>query len=361
MILDISKLDIRKIDGDGKYVDFDIPIIVKLTDVEILTLRRMHKNYNIAKNRVVIIKDINTNYVNVRNHHYNKCKIKYRIRNNFVKRIFIYGILVSLSLSLYKKYDKADNMAKQYEQYDNSIEYDDYNITNTAETVMKIEGKEENKREFYIKKYCDIYHVNYNVVYEVLNKLTNNFSNYDYLENYTINGVTCKGDKVYASCEEELLLYAIRCIKQTPSKLGIVADELYLSNDYISGVDYEKQISYFSDLFGIDKCLVYAIIRAETSFNSELFLTCNNPAGLRANDGWWKFDTKEEGIIELCLEILKYQKMGAYTVSEIGSIHAPLSDGNYEWVSNVEQIKNWAEENYVSLFCQENEIDKLRM
>ena len=50
---------------------------------------------------------------------------------------------------------------------------------------------------------------------------------------------------------------------------------------------------------------------------------------------WWRFDTKEEGFIELALEILKFNRMGAYTIEEIGAIHAPVEDNNENWIPNV--------------------------
>ena len=81
----------------------------------------------------------------------------------------------------------------------------------------------------------------------------------------------------------------------------------------------------------------------------------NNPAGIKTNSGsWWHFDNKEEGIIELMLEILKYQREGAYTIEEISEIHCPLSDPgdvnniNQHWVSNVKDAYNEAQALYAN-------------
>ena len=42
--------------------------------------------------------------------------------------------------------------------------------------------------------------------------------------------------------------------------------------------------------------------------------------------------------------------MGAVTVEEIGAIHAPVEDGNSNWVSNVTQIYEQAKEHEEELF-----------
>ena len=88
-------------------------------------------------------------------------------------------------------------------------------------------------------------------------------------------------------------------------------------------------------------CLMYAIIQTETGWSSDLFQNGNNPAGLRLPDGsWWHFDSKEEGFIEFALELVKYQLKGLRTIPEIGAVHAPTSDGNDYWVSTVTSIYN---------------------
>lgn len=363
MVRDVSILDINKIDEDGKFVDFNIPIMMKLTDEEIIYLRRMHKNPNIAARRVVISHNQPKQYKLDKTQKYNnrRYRIQKQVKNNFFKKVMIGGVLVAVSLGLINNFSKEENVinydvVSELDSYQESIDSSNLEEESLAMVMPTINiNVVQSQREVWIKKYCDIYHVNYNVVYDELKRLTNNFSSYDYLFNYTIEGLTCKGEIVRANSEEELILYAIRCIKQVPSKLGVNSSSLYNANSYVSNDNYLGQISYFSDLLGVDKCLIYAIVRTETGFNSNLFLNSNNPAGLRKSDGWWRFDTKEEGIIELCLEVLKYHRLGAYTVSEIGAIHAPVSDGNEYWVSNVEQIMKEAEEKYEELFGEKNE------
>ena len=49
---DVTRLDIRKIDNDGYYADVTNNIIFRLSDIEIDTLRSLHRNTNIARNRL---------------------------------------------------------------------------------------------------------------------------------------------------------------------------------------------------------------------------------------------------------------------------------------------------------------------
>ena len=141
------------------------------------------------------------------------------------------------------------------------------------------------------------------------------------------------------------------CAKQLPANLGINANNLYVQTGYQSPTDYGKEIGYYSKLLGVDPFLVYSITQAETGWDSPLFLNSNNPAGLRINGSWWNFSTKEEGFIELALEILKYNRKGAFTIEEIGSIHAPLEDdpSNKDWIPNVTMIYNDVSTNHREL------------
>ncbi len=55
--------------------------------------------------------------------------------------------------------------------------------------------------------------------------------------------------------------------------------------------------------------------------------------------------------MELALEILKYNRKGAFTIEEIGSIHAPLEDdpSNKDWIPNVTMIYNDVSTNHREL------------
>lgn len=228
-----------------------------------------------------------------------------------------------------------------------------YRNIEIGETIEKPEkektddSKKEDYRTTFIRHMCDVFQVNFDVLYPQLVACTDNFTNSEYL-NGRIANVTCKGRDVQADNEEALLIYFIRCAKQQPEKLGF-DDTIHIKNEYDSGTDYAAMISYYSSIFKTDRCLAYAITQTETGWGSELFMNANNPAGLRADGNWWHFDTKEEGFIELVLELQKYALKGVTTIEGIGSSHAPVSDGNAGWVSTVTSI-------YDSVSAQQEEV-----
>lgn len=215
---------------------------------------------------------------------------------------------------------------------------------------MEIVSRKEVERKEYIRSLCNIYQVNFDVVYNRLVELTDNFEGIDYCQNGHIANVTCKGVDVYTTDEEALLLYFVRCAKQLPDQLGFSSNVFQGVSPYDSGTDYASMIDKFCNILGSDRCLVYAIAQTETSWDSTLFREANNPAGLQLNGSWWRFDSKEEGFIELILEIKKYNAKGAYTIEEIGAIHAPTSDGNELWVPNVTSIYQYVKENESAIF-----------
>ena len=88
-----------------------------------------------------------------------------------------------------------------------------------------------------------------------------------------------------------------------------------------------------------------------------MFLTKNNPSGIKFGSEWAVFPSPAAGFIEQACELLKYKIDGLESIADIGTIHAPLSDGNYEWVGNVTAIYNEALENYESLFGSEEEVN----
>ncbi len=397
----IAKIDISKITRTGKYVDFENSEIFNLTAEEIIALRRYHKNPNIAidydfgqkreekvsevrvksreeesvpenglaTKRYAVAKDRSNKY----NHGYKTKetpKIKFGYRVVIGSLIVILGVGMIWNLNTQAAGNERNNETLPPEEPSTSVSIvideptDPLDgIVSTDETVIPTAEPEDNlkyEREI-INKYADIYHINRNVAFNKLAELTDNFADDDFLSNYHITGVTCKGQEVYGSSEEEILLYAIRAIKQLPEQFGIDIGSLYDNNEYHSSTDYCAQINSIAKVMGVDRCLLYAICRTECNFKSELFLTANNPAGLRNNGSWWKFDTIEEGFIETCAEIIKYYRMigkplsdvSYNTLAEVGAIHAPVSDGNELWLDTVWEIYNEAKENELSLFGEE--------
>lgn len=215
----------------------------------------------------------------------------------------------------------------------------------------------QNRRET-IRSLCNIYQLNYDVVYNFLEKKTDSFSDPGYLEG-RMSDVTCKGMQIDARSEEEMLVYMIRIIKQDPTRWGIDTSNLYIRNGYASGTDYCEQIEHVSNVLGVDKYLMYAIVQSECGFRSELFINGNNPGGIMNNNGsFWRFDTKEEGFYELGMEIIKYYNwineplndLSPDVIAKIGNIHAPVSDNNENWLPNVLDRLEYAQNNSEALF-----------
>ena len=197
----------------------------------------------------------------------------------------------------------------------------------------KVEENKEQKR--IIKNYSDVYSVKYDKVYSKIVELTDNFTSDEYLSG-TITGVTCKDKQVQSDKEELLLLLTVRNIKQMPEKYGftiediaspIKASDLGVENafDYEKVIcdDYHRKMDYYAGLFDLDRCVIHAVIQCESGYKSNRFVNDHNPAGLKEDNVFRIFDGDEEGLIEVCTELVKYRDMGATTISEIGKIHDP--------------------------------------
>lgn len=370
IMLDIKQINPSKITADGYYFDMDNVNMFPLSDNDILAIRSYFKDSTIASNRNIEPKiPSRRTSSNVRkksykvatNQKYNDGKHRRRTNKNnalngIVKNVVVGGIVLAVTIyggtnlvrNISDSNDVIEASTVYYQEKTTSspsvLDYIDYSNLNenikveqlgNLITTISNTDMEESIQKQWVRNYCDIYQVNFNVVYNRLVELTNNFTSESYLNGY-IPGVTCKKQPVYAQSEEELILYFVRCAKQVPSQLGISTENLYIKSDYHSSMAYGKSIGYYGNLLGVDPFLMYAIVQSETGWDSPLFLESNNPAGLRNEGKWWQFDTKEEGFIELALEILKYNRMGAFTIEEIGSIHAPTVDPlNANWVPNV--------------------------
>lgn len=385
----LNSLDIRKLNSDGRYVDVEIPLFFNLNYEQVKYLRELYNDNTIASNvkrpredkeRTEVRREV-PRYKVTRNQKYNNGKHYTKGRVSFVPvtKIIVGVIVVSLSVGLLvshindknqdnqnggiayvQEYDdetKSSNLTVE-EPVDNS-EYVDIQIDDGTHEVP--EEQEIDVNGDLIREICNIYHVNYDVVYPFIKGISDNFSSQQYL-NGTLNGVTCKGQEVCASSDRELLIYTVRTIKQLPQQIGISTEGLY-GGDYQSGSDFANQISKVASDLGINRCLMYAIVQSETSFNSDLFINSNNPAGIKGIDGsWWVFDTKEEGFYELGMEILKYYRMigidpsvvNEDVISKIRDIHAPLSDGNQDWLPNVVSNYEYALMNEATLFDNNN-------
>ena len=357
----LLSLKVDKIDPNGEYYHFsknpDATLLYqkkRLTDQDIIFLRNYYHDKTIAINRVQPVRQATF----VLDKDRNKYNRGLRMRKKPIitgKRIIIGGLVVLLVWGGHKLLEpKADVIVDTA-----TVEYTEPAYEDETEDFSFVEDNEARRIEV-IKHLCNIYQVNYDVVYNTLKELTNNFSSEDYLNGH-INGISCKGFEVNATSEDELLMYAVRVIKQAPERLGMSTTNLYINNGYDSGTDYFKMISDICEVLGINRDLMYAIVNSETSFNSDLFLNVNNPAGLRCVDGtstWWEFANKEEGFIEFGMELIKYyNKLGldktdisSEAIAMIGSIHAPVSDGNDRWLPNVLESLEYAQSHEEELF-----------
>ena len=365
---DITKLNIKYIDDNGRYTDYNKRLFLRLTDEEIIEIRRYNHNRLIAKNRVrtkmagqkvnIYNEEILRKKVRLHSH-----KKKRRITKRWLKRnakALVLRALVGVTIAggviggIKGINTIKTNNRFAYEANKTAGEDVDYDeATISFEDILD----REQQRDVMIRKYCNIFQIDYDITHDLLAKLTENFTSDDYFEG-RIPGIYCKGAGVQADSEEELLIYAIRNIKQVPEQFHLSKEKLYIDNGYTSSNDYFGQIKYYADLFGINECLVAAIVQSETGFDSHLFNTINNPAGLKLNDDWWGFANKEEGFIELCLEIIKDYRIIGYpkdvvneeVIRGIGSIHAPDEDNNEFWIPNVISNYNKYKNNYEEYF-----------
>ncbi len=386
-MVDITKLNIKYVDDNGFYSDYDKGVFLRLNDKEIIELRRYHNNRLIAKNRVRVK---NTNY-KVTVYDENLVRRKKRLKRNkrksrIVKRWIRRNgttLIISVAIGVVLPAGLVFNAKGLIRKGSNNIGLETSTSddkrgkfslsSNNKGTLIAFKGdvvnSEEQEIKEIIRKYCDIYNVNYDIVYDLLVNMTDNFSSDDFYEG-RIDGIRCKGADVEADSNEELLIYAIRHIKQLPEDFGLTKEDLYVDSNYVDSKDYFAEIKYYSRVFGLDECLIAAIVQSETGFDSDLFNNINNPAGLRASkDEWWAFDNKAQGFIELCLEIRKYYSKIGYShfevnddiIALIGDEHAPKEDNNIYWLGNVISNYHMYVEHYAEYFSINSDSNKISL
>lgn len=349
----IKKLNPKKITKNGFYFDLDGLGVFRLTEEEILASRKHFHNRRIASNVYIAPK-----YKLERKNKY-QGRAKFRKNLNTVKNVALTTAAVTVILYMGTKlYDYVESPQMEVVQVEvqaipalekETAEESEFVTINELVEEEPVQDPESYQKEI-LKRYCDIYQVDYQCIYDKIVEMTNHFSSPEYLSG-TIPGITCKGEAVQASSEEELLLCFVRHAKQLPETLGFDQATLYVSNGYVSREDYGKTIGYFSSLLAEDPGIIFSIVQAETSFNSDLFLHANNPAGLKTEDGsWWVFSTKEEGFIELILQVKAYQRKGASSMAEIGAIHAPTEDNNEGWLDNALETYSELQGRYEEVF-----------
>lgn len=399
----LTRLDINKINADGRYVDFENSNMFRLSYDDILFLRAFHRDRNIAHSyEFANIQPLtnarlqNNNKVKTRT---TKPKVepvrysepvrkaqpskkptrpKYELtreqkytgkKHKGIKlngKRLVAGLLVifmsgTIIHAMCKEGTKPIDITPQY-----GIEqtYDRNDVAGVTEPTLPLDDKivvdyESSEKEI-INHLADIYQIDADKAYDIIAGLTNDFSSDSYTRDFTIKDVSCKGSgQLYCGSEEEILLYTMRVLKQDPERFGIKYKDIKGNSGYETKATYDNYvdiIGHYSQLLDVDPCLIYGIMKAETGWSSDLLNGINNPAGLKNIDGtWWEFSTKEEGIIELILQVKAYQAKGAMSVEDIAEIHCPINDPddihkiNQYWVGNVKDGMQEAQDIYKNM------------
>ena len=367
----LKRLNPDNINATGRYIRRDregtVIDMTSLTQEDIRFLRWYHNDPNIAYrveipvvNRrpsanVPTSKPVNKQVRVSRDQKYNKPKYKLKEPIRVIgKKVIIFGLVVCIGtaglvaiLKPNKGVDQTPGGAyvtmTDNPGYTSGTGYMDSPTLPSEPEVEDEEYVKQVERAEYIKLLCNVFQVDYQTTYSKLVELTDNFSDPEYLAGRHPL-VTCKGMSIDADSEEEFLVYAVRVIAQDPGRLDLRSDEVCIYNGYDSGTNYVEMIAKWAKVLDVDPALVYGIMRAETGFSSELLVDGNNPGGLKdgsSASGFWIFPNKEAGIIELMMEIVKYQYKGANTIEEMAKIHCPVNDPedkqglNKNWVRNV--------------------------
>ncbi len=376
----LVNIDINKIDSKGRYVNLDQehPEIFHLPIDVIQKLREYYHNPNIAA-EVKIPQKSSSNQVVKKQPPISKNRPKFRLckeksqfnnghhytktppRIKYGRTLLVGGLAITFSMFLFGSiyasnkdvsvnYDPSSYIEENFNpllvsHLVNDVGLNYFHTVNNSSTIEDIDSTPSEElseveqlptkapnivstQRKLIDHFSDIYHVDSDVVYNRLVELTDNFSSEDYLVNFHIAGVTCKSQEVYASTEEELLFYAVRCISYLPDQMGVSQEALFVDNGYTSGTDYMQQVSEAARITGVDRCLLYAICRTECGFKSDMFMHINNPAGLKLDGIDWEFPTTEAGFLETCLEIIKYYRM----------MDRPLTDVSHDAIKQISII-----------------------
>jgi len=103
-----------------------------------------------------------------------------------------------------------------------------------------------------------------------------------------------------------------------------------------------------SEVYGIEYELLMAIAMHETGhFKSKAWNELNNPGGIMGSNGLRKFNTREQGIMEMArLLRLFYIDQGLTTIEQIQRKYAPIGSDNdpnninRHWVNSVTSLYN---------------------
>ena len=241
------------------------------------------------------------------------------------------------------------------------------------EEMNLLEEERVKEEKIYIKLYSDIYGLDYEKVYQILSDITDNFKDENYINNYVIGESMMKNKYVTCTSKEMAILIAVRNLYLNSSLYNSSYENLKIEKEYTTELSYSYQISYITNVLGLDSALSYAICKSECNFNSTMFRNKNNPGGIKFGDTFATFPNKTAGFIEQSLILLSYKISGRETIESIGKIYAPVPTKkeneseeearernlNSQWVSNVTSIYNSALNQYEELFGDVSTISLL--
>ena len=244
-MVDITRIDLRKVNDRGRYVDLANDTIFDLTDEQILALRRYYNDYTIAKDRDINFNSekrvevstklrskglssdpLRPNYRMTREKkfdrgsHYKGRKPNRNLASSviivgsIIVFVFIGGKLFSFGKGSLKDVDSSiftSSYEYEYENDSSPVSSSEVAVSTNEflgkrgidltfmtspvadylkEQQERLSKSNMGERELLIQDICNVYQVDYDQVYNCLVDLTDNFENEKYI-NGVIDGVVC--------------------------------------------------------------------------------------------------------------------------------------------------------------------------
>lgn len=223
--------------------------------------------------------------------------------------------------------------------------FENVNFSNFSNETDIVHGK-------LIKEYCNIYSLDYELVYSIIKDATNNFEmlNSQYVGLYSTGCSNIKFESVDA-----LLLALVSDVYNYSTYYGYSLEEITSINDISLMLDYNSVIDKFAEITNTDPLLIYSVCDYHTNFNSDLFLSYNNPNffhnGDVDEDGYSMtlkfFPSVEAGFAELSLDILKNKIDDQYNIDAIiSSGFSFLSDNSIDYQKYIDGFNELYNENF---------------
>lgn len=347
----LTRIDLRHIQADGRYVNFEKNIITYLTYEDILFLRTYHQDKSIAKNfefrnvrpleetrlktpgQVQRKKAQSGTQVRVEKteparrpaaasqrptqprtaqsraakrptprkqyavsrenkytgQHHKGIKFPY-------KRLAAGALVICMAIAFIQSFAKNDVTTLPADPGYGIVATNPHDVAGSEDIITTTkpttpEASPEQEMRNICEEAARIYQLDANALYEVIMSNTDGLTSDDYLENYTFEGVSYKGSgQVNCTSPEQMAIIAARAMDQDAQRFGLDRKDVkdYSTEESQKNYDsYVEMIGYYCDVLGEDPCLIYGIMKAETGWDSRLLNDLNNPAGLKLNNGDW--------------------------------------------------------------------------